>query len=103
MNYQHCANQVYVGLTDSFEQVFQGVRRSWRFGQTRPVNVYMVASEIEGEVVKNLQAKERRYEAMADAMSKHMIDLVRQQVRGGRVATSRYEPRARMELPAWLA
>jgi hypothetical protein len=102
MNYQHCANQVYVGLTDSFEAVFQGIRRCWRFGQTRPVDVYMVASEIEGAVVKNLQDKERKYEAMAEAMATHMIDLCRVEVRGGRVSTSTYEPKHSMELPTWL-
>ena len=102
MNWQHCANQVYVGLTDSFEAVFQGIRRCWRFGQTREVHVHMVASEIEGAVVKNLQTKERKYEAMAEAMAAHMIDLCRVEVRGGRVAASSYEPKRSMELPSWL-
>lgn len=102
MNWQHCANMVFVGLNDSFEQLFQAVRRCWRFGQERPVNVYMVASEIEGAVVKNLEMKERKYEAMADAMASHMKDLCRAEIRGGRVSTSVYEPQQRMELPAWL-
>jgi hypothetical protein len=93
---------VFVGLNDSFEQLFQAVRRCWRFGQDRPVNVYMVASEIEGAVVKNLEMKERKYEAMADAMAAHMKDLCRAEIRGGRVSTSVYEPNQRMELPAWL-
>jgi hypothetical protein len=102
MNYQHCANMAFVGLTDSFEQIFQAVRRCWRFGQTREVNVYMIASEIEGAVVKNLQVKERKYEAMAEAMAAHMTDLCKTQVRGGRVSTSTYEPKLKMELPSWL-
>jgi hypothetical protein len=102
MNWQHCANMVFVGLNDSFEQLFQAVRRCWRFGQERPVNVYMVASEIEGAVVKNLEMKERKYEAMADAMASHMKDLCRAEIRGGRVSASVYEPQQRMELPAWL-
>lgn len=102
MNWQHCASMVFVGLNDSFEQLFQAVRRCWRFGQDRPVNVYMVASEIEGAVVKNLEMKERKYEAMADAMASHMKDLCRIEIRGGRVSTSVYEPNQRMELPTWL-
>lgn len=102
LNWQHCSNMVFVGLTDSFEAVFQAVRRCWRFGQTREVNVYMVASEIEGAVVKNLQAKERKYEVMAEAMAAHMKDLVKAQVRGGRVSTSMYNPKHKMELPPWL-
>lgn len=102
LNWQHCSNMVFVGLTDSFEAVFQAVRRCWRFGQDREVNVYMVASEIEGAVVKNLQAKERKYEAMAEAMAVHMKDLTRAAVRGGRVSTSTYQPEKTMELPSWL-
>lgn len=102
MNWQHCANMVFCGLNDSFEQLFQAVRRCWRFGQEREVNAYLIASELEGAVVKNLQNKERKYEAMAEAMAAHMIDLCRVEVRGGRVATSSYEPKHRMELPTWL-
>src|SRR6185437_7246855 len=38
MNYQHCADMIFVGVNDSFEQIFQAIRRCWRFGQTKPVN-----------------------------------------------------------------
>jgi helicase-like protein len=102
LNLQRASRMIFVGLTDSFEAVFQAIRRCWRFGQTRPVDVYMVAAEIEGAVVANLQAKEKKYAAMAEAMAAHMKDLSRAAVRGGRVSTSTYEPKARMELPAWL-
>ncbi len=33
MNFQHCANVVFLGLNDSFEQFYQAVRRCGRFGQ----------------------------------------------------------------------
>jgi hypothetical protein len=101
MNYQHCANMVFVGLNDSFESLFQAVRRCWRFGQAREVTAYLIASELEGAVVANLQKKERKYEAMADAMAGHMKELTRSAVRGGRVASSKYEPKQAMELPTW--
>lgn len=102
MNYQHCANTIFVGLNDSFEQLFQAVRRCWRFGQEREVTAYLISSELEGAVVANLQKKERKYEAMADAMVGHMKELTRTAVRGGRVAYSKYEPKQSMELPAWF-
>lgn len=102
MNYQHCANMVFVGLNDSFEQLFQAVRRCWRFGQTREVTAYLVASELEGAVVANLTRKEEKYEAMADAMARHMRDLTSKAVRGGRISTSHYDPKVKMELPVWL-
>lgn len=33
MNFQHCADMAFVGLSDSYEQFYQAVRRCWRFGQ----------------------------------------------------------------------
>jgi hypothetical protein len=102
MNWQHCANMVFVGLTDSFEQVYQAIRRCWRFGQTRPVDVYFVASELEGAVVANLNRKEQAFDEMLDAMSGHMRDLMKEQVMGGRVASDDYNPTQPMQVPEWL-
>lgn len=59
MNWQHCAHMAFVGLSDSFEQYYQAVRRCWRFGQTRPVEAHVIISECEGAVVANIQRKER--------------------------------------------
>ena len=103
MNWQNCANVVFVGLNDSFEQLFQAVRRCWRFGQTREVTVHLIASEIEGAVVSNLMAKERKYDRMAAAMQDHMKDLSKAAVRGGRQSVSIYNPKMKMEVPSWLA
>lgn len=103
MNWQHCCNTAFVGLNDSFEQVYQAVRRFWRFGQSNPVDVYMIASEIEGAVVANQERKERDFDRMQSAMAEHMRDLTRQAVRGGRVQASDFNPQIPMELPSWMA
>jgi hypothetical protein len=102
MNWQHCADMVFVGLNDSFEQLYQAIRRCWRFGQTRPVNVHMIASETEGAVVANLKAKEAAAEAMAENLAVHMRDLCKREVRGGRVATVQARATQKMEIPTWL-
>jgi hypothetical protein len=102
MNWQHCSRMVFVGLTDSFEQVYQAIRRCWRFGQTCPVDVYFVASELEGAVVANLRRKEQAFDAMLDAMASHMRDLIRENVIGGRVASATYNPQVNMKVPEWL-
>lgn len=102
LNYQHCADMVFVGLNDSFEQLFQAMRRCWRFGQRREVNAYLVASDIEGAVVSNLERKEQDHERMASAMVGHMKDLSAKTIRGGRVSVSTYNAAKRMEVPAWL-
>lgn len=102
LNWQHCSRMIFVGLTDSFESVYQSIRRCWRFGQSRPVDVYFVASELEGAVVANLQRKERAYDAMLDAMAGHMRSLMQETVIGGRNASPAYNPQKPMETPAWL-
>lgn len=102
MNWQHCSNVVFVGLNDSFEQLFQAVRRCWRFGQTKPVDCYLIASDLEGAVVANLQAKERKYEEMAASMAAHMTDLTKANLTGGRRAVTVYNPQQMMQVPTWL-
>ena len=103
MNFQHCSDMVFVGLTDSFEQVFQAIRRCWRFGQTKPVTVTMIAAETEGAVVANLEAKERAFEEMGASMAIHMADLVRRSVRSEGHQPQPDRAQKIMEIPTWLA
>lgn len=103
MNWQHCARMIFVGLTDSFEQVYQAIRRCWRFGQTRQVDVYFIASELENAVIANLVRKEIAYTAMIDAMSIHMRKLVHTEVIDGKLRSHMvYRPRVSIDIPSWL-
>lgn len=70
MNFQQCSHMAFVGLSDSWEQYYQAMRRCWRFGQKKPVNVYIVAAETEGAVVANI----RRKDAQAEAMMSELVD-----------------------------
>jgi len=101
MNYQHCARMIFVGLTDSFEAIYQAIRRTWRFGQARAVDCYFIVSEREGNVVANIRRKEAAFNAMQDKMAIHMRDLMRESVIGGRNA-SVASASVKMEVPAWL-
>ena len=102
LNFQHCADTGFVGLNDSFEQVFQAVRRFWRFGQTKPVTAHFIAAETEGAVVANLRRKEADAERMAASMVMHMADLSSQAVRGVARTIPDYNPQQPIELPAFL-
>ena len=84
MNWQHCNNMAFVGLSDSYEQFYQAVRRCWRFGQKKPVNVYVITAETEGAVVANIKRKEADAMKMAENMVEHMKDLNAEAVRGMR-------------------
>lgn len=75
LNWQHCSDMAFVGLSDSYEQFYQAVRRCWRFGQKRAVNVYSITAETEGAVVANLKRKEADAAKMAENMVEHMHDL----------------------------
>lgn len=69
LNWQHCAQMAFVGLSDSFEAYYQAVRRCWRFGQKRAVDVHVVSSELEGVVVANIKRKGAMAEEMAVELS----------------------------------
>jgi SNF2 family DNA or RNA helicase len=61
---------IFVGLSDSWEQYYQAVRRCWRFGQQNDVNVFVVTADIEGAVVENIKRKDAQSEVMMSEMAK---------------------------------
>lgn len=83
MNWQHCAHMAFVGLSDSWEQYYQAIRRCWRFGQTRPVDVYVITAETEGAVVKNIERKEAQATVMMENIVRHMAGLSMVQAKRG--------------------
>lgn len=68
VNMQHCANMAFVGLSDSFEQYYQSIRRCWRYGQTREVNAHIVLSQLESQIAGNVKRKERQTSSMIDGL-----------------------------------
>ena len=74
LNWQHCHNMVFVGLSDSFEQQYQAIRRCWRFGQEKEVNVYHVVAEQEGAVVRNIQRKQKQHTNLMENLTRYVSD-----------------------------
>lgn len=58
MNWQHAARMSFVGLGDSYEAYYQCIRRCYRYGQTRPVNVHIILSQLESQIASNVARKE---------------------------------------------
>lgn len=102
LNWQHCARVVFVGVTDSWEAYYQAVRRCWRFGQTRPVVVYVVTSEAEGAVVANLRRKDAEAAKMSEALAQETASIIRDNVRGSVRSSNDYAAKSAMEIPSWL-
>lgn len=93
LNWQHCNHQTFFP-SHSFEQLYQAVRRCWRFGQLRPVTVDIVASEGEIGVVKNLQRKAHQ----ADEMFANLVSLM-----GNELHLERKEKeRAQVTIPSFI-
>lgn len=90
MNWQHCANMAFVGLDDSYEQQYQAIRRCWRFGQTRTVNVHFVSADALGAIKQNVERKERQMEEMQESMVEHMRELTTRQIKGATMEKSEY-------------
>lgn len=71
LNWQHCAHMTFFP-SHSFEQYYQGTRRCWRFGQTRPVIVDVVTTEGERGVLDNLKRKAQAANQMFSALVANM-------------------------------
>jgi hypothetical protein len=76
LNWQHCNHQTYFP-SHSFEQWYQCIRRSWRFGQKKPVHIDIITSEGEARVMANLNRKA----AAADEMFTQLIRLMNQDLK----------------------
>ena len=102
LNWQHCARMAFVGVTDSWEAYYQAVRRCWRFGQKRSVNVHIFSSEQEGAVVANLRRKEEDAKKMAEALAREVIDSVRLELTGTSKETNEYAANRAVIVPDFL-
>lgn len=101
LNWQHCARQVFVGLSDSWEAYYQAIRRSWRYGATQPVQVYVVISEPEQVIYENILRKEREAQRMTEDLISHVKTYEQEEIHGSRRLV--YAPAKPMEAPAWSA
>jgi hypothetical protein len=75
LNWQHCARMTYFP-SHSYEQYYQAVRRSWRFGQTRPVVVDLVTTEGGVNALANLERKARQADQMFESLVAHMREAL---------------------------
>ena len=97
VNWQHCAHAVFASISFSYEQHYQAVRRSHRFGQTGTVRNDIVIADTEAQVWDTVQRKSQDHDTMKRAMAKAMQGA--QRASGLRVA---YGDRAPLKFPNWL-
>lgn len=102
LNWQNCHNMIFVGLSDSYELLYQAIRRCWRFGQEHTVNVHIITSEAEGAVKDNIDRKEKQAAQMTAEMVRFTKDILEKEIRGTERITVAYDPQVEMTIPDWL-
>lgn len=102
MNWQNCHSMVFSGLSDSFEQFYQAVRRCWRFGQTKPVDVHVILSEAEMAVLENIRRKQSEHDRMKKEMIDIMSDISKAELYNLEARHTEYVPDQKMQLPSFM-
>ena len=97
LNWQHCARMAFAGLSFSYENYYQAIRRCWRFGQKRPVEVHIAMADTEAAIKRVIDRKAGDHAAMKREMQSAMRSAHQAHVR-----KTTYQPELEAALPAWL-
>ena len=98
LNWQHCARMAFAGLSFSYENYYQAIRRCWRFGQTRPVEVHIAMADTEAAIKRVIDRKAGDHAAMKREMQAAMRAAHQSHLR-----KTSYQPNKEAALPAWLS
>lgn len=93
LNWQHCAHQTWFP-SHSFEQFYQGVRRSLRFGQDQEVRIDIVTTDGEQRVLHNLKRKSDATDKMFTELVAHMNDAMGVHAKG--------DYNKPVDIPSWI-
>lgn len=103
MNFQNCHNMIFCGISDSYEQFYQAIRRCWRYGQAHDVNVYIITSEKEMNVLENIERKQALMDTMQSNMIALMHDVTMSEIKHTTRITTEYKPNVDLEVAQWIA
>lgn len=97
VNWQHCAHAVFASISFSYEQHYQAVRRSHRFGQTKQVRNDIVIADTEDVIWKAVNVKGKKH----DEMKRRMSEAMNKAQNTGKVRTAYNRP-LDLEFPEWI-
>lgn len=100
MNFQKCHNVVFCGLTYSYEDYYQALKRTYRFGQENEVHVYIVLGATEKRILEIVREKEAKQVEIKNQMNKSIKDIQRLEIEGKEIM--RVNSNIKVELPSWL-
>lgn len=90
MNWQHCHRIGFVGLSHSYEQFYQSIRRCWRFGQKHPVTIAIIGTDLDSEILLNIKRKQADADAMAEGMVSNMSEITKAEIAGTQRESDEY-------------
>lgn len=99
LDWSHCARMAFVGRSYSYETFYQAVRRCWRFGQKRTVNVHIIVAEGEGDIGRVIDRKAGDHHKMKAAMR----DAMRRATGQSAQTKTPYQPNRKTGLPSWIS
>ena len=97
LNWQHCARVAFNGLSFSYERYYQAVRRCWRFGQTRPVDVHVVLAKTQASMWGVIDRKASDHDSM-----KYEMFAASRRAAARTADPDPYQPTHIATLPSWL-
>jgi hypothetical protein len=97
LNWQHCARMAFAGLSFSYEAYYQAIRRCYRFGQKRPVDVHIALADTERAIWDVINRKSGDHEQMKVEMYAAM-----RRAHESRQVKIDYQPTKKIKLPTWM-
>jgi len=99
LNFQHCARMAFVGRSFSYETFYQAVRRCWRFGQERRVEVHLMVAEGEEHIGRVIDRKADDH----GRMKREMVAAMQRAISAEQKQRVVYAPNHEGRLPSWVA
>lgn len=97
MNFQNCHNQIFASLDFSFEGLYQAIRRSYRFGQEKEVNIYLITTDTMSNVIQSINQKQKQFELMQHEME----EAVNVNLKGESLTVGNYDTES--EINEWYS
>ena len=102
MNFQNASQMIFFGINDSWETYYQAIRREWRFGQKKPVNVYIILSELEDEIYRNILRKDKQAKRLRTKMIELLKDYEKNEIKGVTLDKDEYKEKT-IKSDKWTA
>lgn len=81
MKVQKRIDRVSSKIKRGTEFLYQGIRRSYRFGQQHPVNIYLITTDTMSNVIQSIYNKQKQFEHMQQSMSKAIMKNIKSEVK----------------------